>query len=174
MKTFFIKISTSLLKISGFLLIFFFAIDINAQVDPEDKDPVTDTIKGFNKGKIELQNPPSVVSAYTYDPITDRYIYNSKVGDFNITYPAILTPKEYQALVLKESMRKYFQEKAAAIDGKRAGSEDAKKDLLPRFYVNNSLFETIFGSNTIDIKPSGSAELDLGLRYTKQDNPSFS
>ena len=174
MKTFFIKSSTSLLKVTGFLLIFFFAVDIHAQVDPEDKDPVTDTIKGFNKGKIELQNPPSVVSAYTYDPITDRYIYNSKVGDFNITYPAILTPKEYEALVLKESMRKYFQEKAAAIDGKKAGSEEAKRDLLPRFYVNNSIFETIFGSNTIDVKPSGSAELDLGLRYTKQDNPSIS
>ena len=174
MKTFFIKSSKLLLKISGILLVFFFAFDVNAQVDPEDEDPVTDTIKGYNIGKIELQNPPSVVSAYTYDPITDMYIYNSKVGEFNITYPAILTPKEYEALVLKESMRKYFQEKASAIDGKKLGSEDAKKDLLPRFYVNNSFFETIFGSNTIDVKPTGSAEVDLGLRYTKQDNPSFS
>jgi cell surface protein SprA len=174
LKTFFIKSSKLLLKISGFLLVFLFAFDVNAQVDPEDEDPVTDTIKGYNIGKIEIQNPPSVVSAYTYDPITDRYIYNSKVGEFNITYPAILTPKEYEALVLKESMRKYFQEKASAIEGKKLGSEDAKKDLLPRFYVNNSFFETIFGSNTIDVKPTGSAEVDLGLRYTKQDNPSFS
>ena len=174
MKTFFIKSSESLLKISGFLLVFLFAFDVQAQVDPEDQDPVTDTIKGYNTGKIEIQNPPSIVSAYTYDPVTDRYIYNSKVGEFNITYPAILTPKEYEALVLKESMRKYFQDKASAIDGKKAGSEEAKKDLLPRFYVNNSFFETIFGSNTIDVKPTGSAEIDLGLRYTKQDNPSFS
>jgi cell surface protein SprA len=155
-------------------LVLFFATKGQAQVDPPDEDPVTDTIKGYNTGKIEIQNPPSVVSAYTYDPITDRYIYNSKVGEFNITYPAILTPKEYEALVLKESMRKYFQEKASAMDGKKAGSEEAKKDLLPRFYVNNSFFETVFGSNTIDVKPTGSAEVDLGLRYTKQDNPSFS
>ena len=174
MKTFFIKSSESLLKISAFLLVFFFAFEVQAQVDPEEKEPVTDTIKGYNKGKIEIQNPPSIVSAYTYDPKTDRYIYNSSVGDFNITYPAILTPKEYEALVLKESMRKYFQEKANAIDGKRAGSEEAKKDLLPRFYVNNSFFETVFGSNTIDVKPTGSAEMDLGMRYTRQDNPSFS
>ena len=174
MKTFFIKSSGSLLKMGGLLLVFFFAFDLHAQVDPEEQEPVTDTIKGYNTGKIEIQNPPSVVSAYTYDPITDRYIYNSKVGEFNITYPAILTPKEFEALVLKESMRKYFQEKANAIDGKKLGSEEAKKDLLPRFYVNNSFFETIFGSNTIDVKPTGSAEMDLGLRYTKQDNPSFS
>ena len=50
----------------------------------------------------------------------------------------------------------------------------AKKDLLPRYYIKSGLFETIFGSNTIDIKPTGSIEMDLGLRYTKQDNPAFS
>ncbi|WP_026718474.1 cell surface protein SprA [Flavobacterium antarcticum] len=163
-----------MLKISGFLLVFLFAFEMQAQIDPEEKEPVTDTIKGYNSGKIEIQNPPSVVSSYTYDPITDRYIYNSKVGDFNTTYPAILTPKEYEALVLKESMRNYFQQKANAIDGKKRGTEDAKKDLLPRYYVNNGFFETVFGSNTIDVKPTGSVEMDLGMRYTKQDNPAFS
>ena len=45
---------------------------------------------------------------YTYDPVTDRYIYNSKLGEFNINYPVILTPKEYEELVLRESMRNYF------------------------------------------------------------------
>jgi cell surface protein SprA len=174
LKTFFIKSIESVLKAIGFFLIFLFAFEANAQVDPEDQDPVTDTIKGYNTGKIEIKNPPSVVSSYTYDPVTDRYIYNSKVDNFNITYPAILTPKEYEALVMKESMRKYFQAKANAIEGKKPGSEEAKKDLLPRYYVNNSFFETIFGSNTIDVKPTGSVEMDLGVRYTKQDNPSFS
>jgi cell surface protein SprA len=71
-------------------------------------------------------------------------------------------------------MRKYFQEKLNAVDGKRAGSEEARKNLLPRFYVNNKFFEAIFGGNTIDVKPSGSVEIDLGIRFTKQDNPSFS
>ncbi len=174
MKTFFIKSIESFLKISLLSFVYLVAFDVQAQVDPEEKEPVTDTIKGYNKGKIELQNPPSIASAYTYDPITDRYIFNSKVDDFNITYPAILTPKEYEALILKESMRKYFQDKANAIDGKKIGTEAAKKDLLPRYYINNSFFETVFGSNTIDVKPTGSAEMDLGVRYTKQDNPSFS
>lgn len=157
-----------------FLLVFFSAFDVQAQVDEEEENQqVKDTI-GYNTGKIEIQNPPSVVSAYTYDPASDRYIYNSKVGEYNINYPAILTPKEYEDLVMRESMKKYFKEKADAIDGKKAGSDEAKKDLLPRYYVNSSFFETIFGSNTIDVKPTGSVEMDLGVRYTKQDNPSFS
>jgi cell surface protein SprA len=138
------------------------------------EEEVNDTIKGYNTGSINLGNPNSIIKAYTYDPLMDRYILNTSFEGFNINYPVILTPKEYQNLVLKESMHTYFKEKSDAIDGKKAGSEDAKKDLLPRYYVNSGFFESIFGSNTIDVKPTGSVEMDLGARYTKQDNPSLS
>jgi cell surface protein SprA len=140
----------------------------------QEEEEVTDTIKGYNTGSINLGNPNSIIKAYTYDPLMDRYILNTSFEGFNINYPVILTPKEYQNLVLKESMHSYFKEKSDAIDGKKAGSEDAKKDLLPRYYVNSGFFESIFGSNTIDVKPTGSVEMDLGARYTKQDNPSLS
>jgi cell surface protein SprA len=138
------------------------------------EEEVNDTIKGYNTGSINLGNPNSIIKAYTYDPLMDRYILNTSFEGFNINYPVILTPKEYQNLILKESMHTYFKEKSDAIDGKKAGSEDAKKDLLPRYYVNSGFFESIFGSNTIDVKPTGSVEMDLGARYTKQDNPSLS
>jgi cell surface protein SprA len=134
-----------------------------------------DSVKtGYSVGQIAMPNPKSIIDAYTYDPATNRYIYTSSVDGFNIDYPLILTPEEYEKLVRKETMRKYFQEKLNAVDGKRAGSEEARKNLLPRFYVNNKFFEAIFGGNTIDVKPSGSVEIDLGVRFTKQDNPSFS
>ncbi|WP_430400011.1 cell surface protein SprA [Flavobacterium sp.] len=142
-----------------------------SQVNEEENDSIK---TGVDIGKIEVPNPQSIVEAYTYDPGTDRYIYTNTFDGFNINYPLVLTPNQYQELVLREEMRKYYQEKSAAIDGKKAGSEEAKKDLLPRYYVNSRFFEAIFGSNTIDIKPTGSVELDLGVRFTKQDNPAFS
>ena len=132
-----------------------------------------DSVKtGNDLGQIKLDNPKSIIEAYTYDPKTDRYIYTKTFEGFNINYPIILTPKEYQQLVLRESMRDYFKKKSKAIDGK--GTDADKKDLLPRYYVNSSFFGTLFGSNTIDIKTTGSVEMDLGVRYTKQDNPAFS
>ncbi|WP_158980898.1 MULTISPECIES: cell surface protein SprA [unclassified Flavobacterium] len=144
---------------------------VHAQV----KDGTQDTVsKGFSKGKLQLKNPPSILSSYTYDPAIDRYVYTSSFDGLSINYPIILTPKEYEKLVLKESMRNYFKKKVDAIDGKKEGSQLAKKDLLPRYVIKSGLFESIFGSNTIDVKPTGSVEMDLGLRYTKQDNPSFS
>ncbi|WP_316634176.1 cell surface protein SprA [uncultured Flavobacterium sp.] len=158
-------------KICIFLLVLFCGNVLRAQVN----QAIQDTTKTqFSVGKVELENPPSILSAYKYDPITDRYIYTSSVDGFSINYPIVLTPKEYEDLVLKESRRDYFKKKSDAIDGKKAGSEAGKKNLLPRYYINSSLFESIFGSNTIDVKPTGSVEMDLGLRYTKQDNPSFS
>lgn len=159
------------LQYSLALLCVFFSFSLHAQVDEEEKDSVK---TGVDLGKLAMPNPQSIVDKYTYDPVSNRYIYTSSVDGFNINYPMILTPKQYEELVLREQMRKYYQEKSAAIDGKKSGSEAAKKDLLPRYYVNSKFFESIFGSNTIDVKPTGSVELDLGVRFTKQDNPSFS
>lgn len=154
---------------NGILFLFlFFGIHSYSQ----EEEPQDSVKTGVDLGAIQLANPVSIVDAYTYDPKTDRYIYTSTFDGFNINYPIVLTPQEYQALILRENMREYFQKKTKAIEGK--GTEDDKKDLLPRYYVNSGFFETIFGSNTIDVKPTGSVEMDLGVRYTKQDNPSFS
>ena len=145
----------------------------NLSFSQVDED-VNDSVKGYNTGSIAIDNPNSIVEAYAYDPVTDRYVLTKTFEGFNINYPIILTPKEYQDLVLKESMRDYFKKKSDAMDGRKEGSEANKKDLLPKYYVKSSIFESIFGGNTIDVKPTGSVEVDLGGRYTKQDNPSFS
>lgn len=139
------------------------------------QQPAQDSIKtGFSLGNIRIPNPNSVESKYTYDPLTDRYIYTEKIGEFNINYPIILTPKEYYALVAKENLRNYYKEKIDAFDGKKEGSEDERKNLLPEFYVDSGFFESIFGSNTIEVVPQGSVEMDLGVLFSRQDNPSFS
>jgi len=171
LKTLYIKSRNIIFKISIFFLILFSGFNGLAQNNP----PVQDSTKmGFSVGQLGLNNPASVVNLYVYDPKTDRYIFTSTIAGYSINYPKFLTPKEYEAKVLKESIRNYYKKKLDAIDGVKKGSEEAKKDLLPKYYVNNSFFETLFGGNTIDVKPTGSVEMDLGVRYTKQDNPSFS
>jgi len=165
-KDFYIK-----LRLAVSLLFLFFNLTAQAQ-DDEDDNEKQDTLTGYSTARVELENPRSIVQGYTYDPITNKYIYTESVDDFNINYPLILTPEEYEELVLRESIREYYQQKSKALDGK--GTEEEQKNLLPRYYVNSKFFETIFGGNTIDIKPQGSVELDLGIRYTKQDNPSLS
>lgn len=153
MKTEYSKEFYTKLKYSFSLLFLFISVLAQAQVveEEEDNEASRDTVKGYSSGKIELNNPNSIIAAYTYDPVTNRYIYTNKMEGFNITYPIILTPEQFEELVLRESMRDYYKQKSKAIDGK--GTEKEQKDLLPRYYVNSGFFETIFGSNTIDVKP---------------------
>ena len=170
--------------------LFFWFIFLCTTVNAQEEIPQDST--GYDVGIIQIKNPPSIVDYYTYDPVLDRYVFDTKVGEFSINYPMFLTPKEYEELITKETIKNYFQEKSRAMDSEKPDEQRdilnqrslihimpnrfwyEQRDLLPRYYVNSGFFETVFGSNTIDIKPSGFVEVDLGGRFTKQDNPSLS
>ncbi|WP_366663755.1 cell surface protein SprA [Winogradskyella sp.] len=141
-----------------------------AQTNPAAQDSTKTT---FAFGDIKLPQVGSIQSKYTYDPILNRYIYTEKIGKFNINYPLILTPEEFQRLVLREQLNAYYKEKIDATAGQKEGSEDAQKNLLPDFYVNSDFFETIFGGNKITVIPQGSVDIDLGVLFSQQDNPTF-
>jgi len=132
------------------------------------------TSTGNTMGRLDLPTPISIQDLYTYDLITEMYIYTQIIGDFSISYPLILTPEEYRDLILNQQMKSYFKDKIDAADGRKDGAEELQKNLLPTFYVNSGFFESIFGGNEIEILPQGMVEIDLGLLYTKQDNPAFS
>ncbi|MDH7445369.1 cell surface protein SprA [Aquimarina sp. 2201CG14-23] len=141
----------------------------------QENETVRDsTSTTFSLGEISLPDPNSIVSKYEYDPVTNRYIYREMLGQFNVRYPLFLTPEEFETLVEEEQRRNYFKEKISAFSGKTDGSEEKRKNLLPIFYVRSEFFESIFGGDAIEIIPQGSVEMDLGILYTKQDNPAFS
>ena len=143
--------------------------------EEETEEQELDSVKtGFSLGRLKMPNPESIVSKYIYDPKLDRYIYNESIGDFDIGYPIILTPEQYLELVRQEGIKDYFKEKSDAYSGKKEGSEEARKNLLPNFYVNNSFFQSVFGGNTIEVIPQGSVAMDLGVIWQKNDNPSLS
>ncbi len=95
-------------------------------------EPVQDTTKRrYSIGKVQMKDPKSILSAYTYDPKTDRYIYTHSVDGFSIKYPIILTPKEYENLVLKESMKDYFKKNRMQLMGRKKVVKLIKKIYYP-------------------------------------------
>ncbi|KPM31355.1 Protein involved in gliding motility SprA [Croceitalea dokdonensis DOKDO 023] len=141
----------------------------------QDADQAVDSVKtGAALGRLLLENPNSIVSKYSYDASIDRYVYTESVGDFNVNYPLFLTPEDYYKLVRAEGIKSYFKEKIDAFSGKKEGAEEARKNLLPNFYVNNNFFESVFGGNTIEVIPQGSVAMDLGVIWQKNDNPALS
>ena len=111
--------------------------------------------KAAEVGSIIEPNPSSIERLYTYDPVSNLYILTEEIGGFPISTPMVMTVAEYESFILKEQMSRYFKEKIQALSGYGSDIEDAQKNLLPELYVNNEFFESIFGSNTIDIKPQG-------------------
>ncbi|WP_282142680.1 cell surface protein SprA [Cellulophaga baltica] len=156
------------------VFIIFFGVSQLTNAQDTNEQEVDSVKTGYALGRIKMENPKSIISKYTYDANLDRYIYTETVGDFDISYPIILTPEEFQELVRKETMKSYFKDKMDAYVGKKEGSEEARKNLLPNFYVNNSFFQSVFGGNTIEVIPQGSVAMDLGVIWQKNDNPSLS
>ncbi len=128
----------------------------------------------FEMGKIQLPLPESVITNYVFDSNSNLYIYSKNIGDYPIDVPLVLTIEEFNNLVIEEKISGYFKEKLSLLRGDSENLKEIQKNLLPELYVNSNFFQSIFGSSYIDIKPQGSIGIDLGARFQKNDNPTFS
>ena len=115
-----------------------------------------------------LNLPSNIVSTVTYDPETNEYIISEKVGNFDYRLPTRMTIDEYRQYEFEQSMREYWREKASG------GGIDYRSSLIPQLRIGVEAFDKVFGSNTIDIVPQGSAELIFGGNISKIDNPALS
>ncbi|MEE9408362.1 MAG: cell surface protein SprA [Polaribacter sp.] len=109
-----------------------------------------------------------------FDKALNKYVIVEKIGDYYTRTPIYLTRKEYEQYRLKRDMLEYFKDKVSAADGKKKGSEEAQKDLLPTYYVNSKFFESIFGGTEVKVTPAGSLNLKLGFIYQNTENPQIS
>jgi len=97
-------------------------------------------------------------------------MYNSNLGDSNSFRPnSYMTFDEFKTYQYNKSVSDYWGEKVAA------ESEYNKDDkwAIPPINVESRFFDNIFGGNTIDIRPSGSAELIFGVNTSRTDNPAI-
>ena len=115
-----------------------------------------------------LGNPSNLSTEIEYDPETNQYKFQNKIGDLNYRNPSYMSFDEYQDFELKNSVQSYWRERSQSSSG-IAGSDG----IIPEIYIGGKFFETIFGSNTIDIRPQGSAELIFGIMNNKTDNPTL-
>ncbi len=117
---------------------------------------------------VQLKNPSNIKSEAVYDPSTNEYIFNQKVGSLNYRTPSSMSLKEYSNYEMNQAMQDYWQEKASA------GRQNNKnRAFAPSFNVNSETFDKIFGSNAINISLQGSAELIFGYQVAKVENPTI-
>ncbi len=115
-----------------------------------------------------LGNPSNLQTEIEYDPESNQYKFQNKIGDLDYRNPTYMSFDEYQDYELKNSVSNYWRERSQSSTGVRSGD-----GIIPPIYIGGKFFETIFGNNTIDIRPQGSAELIFGIKNNKTENPTL-
>ncbi|MCW5900146.1 MAG: cell surface protein SprA [Flavobacteriales bacterium] len=117
-------------------------------------------------GLINLQDPDNINNDVIYDPETGQYILQSTVGEnFYFRPPMSMSLEEYLNYDMERAMETYW------LDRVEQDSESAQRSLVPVIKVRGEAFDRIFGGNTIDIRPRGSAEVIFGVNTSRTENP---
>ncbi len=133
--------------------------------------PLKYNFKFNQKAHLFLNNPVSTQIAY--DKSINKFVIVEKIGDYLIGFPIYLTPKEYDKYKLENDIKTYFREKVDAANPNKKGNK-ARKNLLPKYYVNSKFFESVFGGTEVEVIPSGQVSVKLGGVYQNTENPQIS
>ena len=111
--------------------------------------------------------PSNIEEKVEYDPETNTYKVSKKIGNMDYSYPETMSVDEYRKHEFDQSLHNYWG------DRWKGDSYDKASFLNRKFNIGGEAFETLFGANTIEIHPQGSAELIFGLKINKVENPTL-
>jgi cell surface protein SprA len=121
-----------------------------------------------NSGGLMLNNPSNVTTNVEYDPTTGNYNISQKIGGLDYRPPTYMENEEFQEYQFKKQTKSYWNQRS------HAESQNAQNSTtIPKLHVGGEIFDRIFGGNTVDIRPNGSAELIFAYQGTKTENPAL-
>lgn len=117
-----------------------------------------------------LPNPENITEEVTYDENDETFRIGYKLGDYYIDVPTVMTPNEYNNMMMQRSLQSFYRDKYTQEFNEQGDNKfdftDMKFDLGPA--------EKIFGPGGVQVRTSGSAAIKFGYNRNKVDNPSLS
>ena len=150
--------------------------DVWAQTSGASSDSVTynlpfphDNADPYNPtefpGGVSLQWPSNFNYGVVYNPVTGMYEVQQTIGDTLLFRPSsMFSLDEYLDYNIEGNLSEFWNELQEEEDA-------ADKAFAPKLEIDSELFEMIFGSNEIEIKPQGTAEITLGYTWNNTENP---
>jgi cell surface protein SprA len=120
------------------------------------------------KNPFDLNDPPNINTKYELDKDKNQYNISSKIGKFNTKLPASESFKERMRNENKNANKKYFSQRSQANNFAKGSN------LIPSIVVPSKVFDRIFGTSVIDIRPRGNAELIFSYNGNEVRNPAYS
>ncbi len=118
----------------------------------------------------DLSNPSNITTEAVFDPDLGMYVIRTKLGDREIITPYMMTPEEYNAIIIRKEMYDYFRNRNSE------SPEIMNKKAFNVLDMNFSLgpLERIFGPGGVRLSTQGSIQLSAGIKSNKTENPSLS
>jgi cell surface protein SprA len=120
--------------------------------------------QGYESG-MYLHKPSNITTEVEYDAENNEYNINENIGSLRYRTPESMSFEDYQKEDFDRAIKGYWRQR---FQGENFQNQS---HLIPQIRILGDVFNTIFGSSTIDIKPQGSAELIFGLNTNRTDNP---
>ncbi len=121
-------------------------------------------------GGLYLNSPSNIKTDIAYETDSNVYTVTQKMGAINYRPTNYMTQEEYTDYEFKRSMKEYWKQRSNAEEM----TQKKKNNLIPPIKINSQAFDRIFGSNIVDIRPEGSAELIFGVNSSFTENPAVS
>lgn len=121
-------------------------------------------------GGLYLNPPSNIKTDVKYNTETNQFDIYQKMGDINYRPPIYMSQEEYIDYEFDRSVKEYWKQRSAA---ESMAQEGKSKNLIAPIKINSEVFDRIFGSNVVDIRPQGSAELIFGVNSSFSDNPAI-
>ena len=117
------------------------------------------------RNTIILNEPDNITTEIHYDPQTNQYYKVRKMNGRVIGRPQYITFEDYLQYDMDDALRRYWHEKS------QPQAFERQDGIIPQIYVGGEVFDRIFGGSTIDIRPTGSAELIFGVLSNRREDP---
>jgi cell surface protein SprA len=121
-------------------------------------------------GSIELPDPTNYDKEIIYDPVSGNYLVYQKIGDVVLPIPEVWTVDQYRQFMYDQAEADYFSNKSSAFNPTGSSPRD-DAGLVPQLQTGNEALGQVFGSDIVEIRPQGMAEIRFGGRYQFVENP---
>tara|TARA_Y100000589_G_scaffold109134_1_gene103729 strand:- start:2341 stop:9555 length:7215 start_codon:yes stop_codon:yes gene_type:complete len=139
---------------------------MHGSAQSEDSLSIPFNLHDEDKSPFDLEDPSNVEYEVVYDPVTNTYKVQEKVGTQEYRPGDEQNFDDFWKNRYKDAEKDYWKQKQQESSG-TSSSSDIYQNLIPGGGAINS----IFGNDKIEIKPQGSAELIFGVTSTKTENP---
>ena len=124
-------------------------------------------VQGLGEYAADLKTPSNITSEVEFDPETGCYVIHTKLGDYDIVTPYIMSSDEYSNADFRQSMMEYYRKKNA---------ESAQEQEQNPFNFLDMQFgmgplETVFGPGGLQLKTNGSMDIKMGVKTNYTESP---